>query len=159
MNSPSHKPLSKKNTLTLVSPPEMLRKTSIISNLMAKANKQPNLKKLSILAKTETSSAKLNSPDKNANAGKIAKSSMFHQNANVQFKQFAEEGKNIHSSFKKTDKDKTLLTEDPDVILIDISKLLKKVLYKICIICKLYYIQSSFYIGEDLFVFTILFSL
>ena len=95
MNSPTHRPLSKKNS---PSPPELQRKTSIISNLIAKANKQPNLKKLSILTKNDNysqlgqapSSGMLSSSKKSANVGNIVKTSVFHQNASVQFKQFGD---------------------------------------------------------------------
>lgn len=109
-------------------PPTLYRKTSIISNLKMKAEKNSNLKKLSGLMKsdnnavnaTENKTGILKTVQKNATiAPKFRSNSIFNPN----IKATMEEKRK--SSF--IEKEKSLVIEDPDLALIDILRVLKKV--------------------------------
>lgn len=128
MASPSHKPRP-----SIESPGPIKRKTSIISNLQSKIDKQPNLRKLSIFTKVNDSNSHIKSaslktdhlnPAQNSNSMSARKHSVFQKtNPNPT----STENRKQSLYFDKEKDLKNLLIDDPDITLLDVSRFIKKV--------------------------------
>lgn len=127
MASPSHKPRQ-----SIESPGQIKRKTSIISNLQSKIDKQPNLRKLSIFTKVHDSNPQIKSAalktdhlnTAQSSSHSARKSSVF-QKANPNLNSNENRRKSIY--FDKEKDLKNLLIDDPDITLLDLSRFVKKV--------------------------------
>ena len=134
MSSPSNKSptLNKRSLLTdsPLAPPR--RNNSIISNLMAKAEKQPNLKRLSIIKDSTKNTSPHSSILKNDVRRSLLLSlsnfntpSIVHPSSALTKKNNEENKSGSHHNLN--DKDKGFVIEDPDVALLDVTRLLKRV--------------------------------
>lgn len=134
MTSPSQKNMPTSPSFQSISSPTHLkRKTSIISNLKSKVEKQPNLRKLSIFMKTNdtTANSQPQSALLNLNKDNSKSKSISSKRASVFLKSNLKpqiSNSNLLKFHLEKEKEiKNLMPDDPEIIFLDIMRFIKKV--------------------------------
>ena len=162
MNSPLIKPFSAKTRQSITSPNNLQRKSSIISGIIAKAEKKPKLKKRINLGKEEDANghtaltAGLRSTEPIIPSNFRKNSLVFINSSGLNKKPKEETKSNFH---KASEKENKVFIDDPNQSLMDVSRLMKKVDISFFFISLTSNENFVFFSISGIFLFFVIFSL